>query len=147
VDLGFAVDLSDSLRLGLSLRNLITDEFDLGDQTLNLDTEARLGVAYYNKFMTVAADLDLIENEPLLANDSFDGLKTQNLAVGAEFNAFDYAKFRVGAAKNLASNVSDGARDVEFTAGVGFWLGFNLDIAALVKNNAAGVFLQTGFQF
>ena len=147
VDLGFAVDLSESVRLGLSLRNLISDEFDLGNQTLNLDTEARLGVAYYNKFMTIAADLDLGENKPLLANDSFDGLKTQFLAVGAEFNAFDYMKFRLGAAQNLASNVSDGARDTELTAGVGFWLGFNLDIAAVIKNNTAGVFLQTGFQF
>ncbi len=147
IDLGFAVDLSDSVRLGLSLSNLITDDFDLGNQTLNLDTGARLGVAYYNKFMTIAADLDLIENEPLLANDSFAGLKTQYLVVGAEFNAFDYMKFRLGVSQNLASNISDGAKDVEFTAGVGFWLGFNLDIAVIVNDNTAGAFLQTGFQF
>ena len=147
IDLGFAVDLSDSVRLGLSLSNLITDDFDLGNQTLNLDTGARLGVAYYNKFMTIAADLDLIENEPLLANDSFEGLKTQYLVVGAEFNAFDYMKFRLGVSQNLASNISDGAKDVEFTAGVGFWLGFNLDIAVIVNDNTAGAFLQTGFQF
>ena len=147
IDLGFAIDLSDSVRLGLSLRNLLNEEFDLGDQTLNLDTEARLGIAYYNKFLTIAADLDLIENEPLLANDSFDGLRTQFLAVGAEFNAFDYVKFRLGAAKNIASDISDGAGDIEYTVGVGFWLGFNLDVAALINDNTAGVFLQTGFQF
>jgi hypothetical protein len=147
IDLGFAVDLSDSFRLGLSLSNLITDDFDLGNQTLNLDTGARLGVAYFNEFMTIAADLDLIENEPLLANDSFEGLKTQYLAVGAEFNAFEYVKFRLGATKNIASGISDGAKDIEYTAGVGFWLGFNLDVAALINDNTAGVFLQTGFQF
>jgi hypothetical protein len=147
IDLGFAIDLSDSVRLGLSLRNLLNEEFDLGDQTLNLDTEARLGIAYYNKFLTIAADLDLIENEPLLANDSFDGLRTQYLAVGAEFNAFEYVKFRLGASKNIASDISDGAEDIAYTAGVGFWLGFNLDIAALINDNTAGVFLQTGFQF
>jgi hypothetical protein len=83
----------------------------------------------------------------LLANDSFDGLKTQYLAVGAEFNAFDYVKFRLGAAKNIASDISGGAGNVEYTVGVGFWLGFNLDIAALINDNTAGVFLQTGFQF
>jgi hypothetical protein len=147
IDLGFALDLSDSVRLGLSLRNLFTDDFDIGDNTLNYDIEARLGVAYHNKYMTIAADLDLIENEPLLANDSFDSLKTQFFAVGAEFNAFKFMKFRLGAAKNIVSGVSDGAKDVEYTAGVGFWLGFNLDIAAVVNDNTAGVFLQTGFQF
>ena len=147
IDLGFAMDLSDSVRLGLSLRNLITDDFDIGDNTLNYDTEARLGVAYHNKHMTIAADLDLIENEPLLANDSFDSLKTQFLAVGAEFNTFKYVKFRLGVAKNIVSGVSDGAKDVEYTAGVGIWLGFNLDVAALINDNTAGVFLQTGFQF
>jgi hypothetical protein len=147
LDLGFALDLSDSVRLGLSLRNLITDEFDVGENTLNYNTEARLGAAYHNKSMIIAADLDLIENESLLASDSFDGLRKQYLSVGAEFNAFEYVKFRLGASKNLASNVSSGAREVEYTAGVGFWLGFNLDIAALLNDNTAGVFLQTGFQF
>jgi hypothetical protein len=147
LDLGFAIDLSDSVRLGLSLRNLITDDFDLGDSTLNYDTEARIGVAYYNKFLTIAADLDLKENEPLLANDSFESLKTQYFAVGAEFYAFKIVKFRLGAAKNVASGITDSAKDVEYTAGVGIWLGFNLDIAALINDNTAGVFLQTGFQF
>ena len=147
LDLGFALDLSDSVRLGLSLRNLITDDFDLGNNTLNYDTEARIGVAYYNKYLTLAADLDLIENEPLLANDSFDSLVTQYFSVGAEFYAFKIVKFRVGAAKNIASGISDGARDIEYSAGVGIWLGFNLDVAALLNDNTAGVFLQTGFQF
>jgi hypothetical protein len=147
LDLGFALDLSDSVRLGLSFRNLITDDFDLGNSTLNYDTEARIGVAYYNKYLTLAADLDLIENKPLLANNSFDALVKQYLAVGAEFNAFKIVKFRLGASQNIASGISDGARDVEYTAGVGIWLGFNLDVAALLNDNTAGVFLQTGFQF
>ncbi len=147
LDLGFALDLSDSVRMGLNLRNLITDEFDLGNSTLNFDTEARIGLAYYNKFLTIAADLDLIENEPLLANDSFETLKTQFFAVGAEFNAFRIMKFRVGAAKNIASGISDNADDVEYTAGVGIWLGFNLDVAVLLNDHTGGVFVQTGFQF
>ena len=147
IDLGFAVDLIDSVRLGLSLRNLIEDDFDIGQQTLNYDTEVRLGVAYHNKAMTIAADLDLTENKALLANDSFDGLAKQYLAVGAEFNAFKNLKFRLGAAKNIASGISDNAGDIEYTAGVGIWLGFNLDVAALINDNTAGVFVQTGFQF
>jgi hypothetical protein len=141
------VDLIDSVRLGLSLRNLIEDDFDLGQQTLNYDTEVRLGVAYLNKALTIAADLDLTENKALLANDSFDGLSKQYLAVGAEYNAHKFVKLRLGAAKNIASGISDNAGDIEYTAGVGIWLGFNLDVAALLNDNTAGVFVQTGFQF
>lgn len=146
-DIGVAMDLSDSFRLGLNVRNLLTDEFKIGNQTLNFDTEARIGVAYANRLLTVAVDYDLIENEPLLADPSFDGLKTQYLAVGAEFNAFDFAQLRIGARKNLASGIADGAKDTALTAGVGFWLGFNLDIAATFTDNSVGGFLQTGFRF
>jgi len=147
IDLGLAYDVSDSVRLGLSLRNLLTDEFDLGDQTLVMDTEARFGVAYHNDFMVAAIDFDLVENEPLLASDSFESLKTQNVAIGAEFNAFKYVKLRVGASKNMASGISDGARGTSYTAGVGIWLGFNLDVAAILSDHSVGAFLQTGFQF
>jgi len=110
IDLGFAVDLSQSFRVGLSIRNLLTDEFDVLGQTLNYDTEARLGLAYHNRLLTIAVDYDLLENEPLLANSSFNGLKTQFVAVGAEFNAFDFAQLRIGASKNLASGISNGAK-------------------------------------
>jgi hypothetical protein len=147
IDLGLAYDVSDSVRLGLTFRNLFTDEFDLGDQTLAMDTEARFGVAYHNNFMVAAIDLDLVENEPLLANDSFGSLKTQYVAIGAEFNALKYLKIRVGASRNLASDISDGSKDISYTAGVGIWLGFNLDIAAIYSDHSVGVFLQTGFQF
>ena len=97
--------------------------------------------------MTLAADYDIIENEPLLANDVFDGLKTQFLNVGAEFNAFDYAQLRLGAAKNMADGVTGNATDTAFTAGIGLWLGFNLDIAATLRDSTVGGYLQTGFRF
>jgi len=147
VDLGLAVDLTRSIRLGLNVRNLVTDEFEVGNQTLNFDTTMRIGVAYRNQFLTVAADYDLIENEPLLANNAFDGLKTQYLALGAEFNTFDFMQLRIGASQNLASNISGGAKDTLYTAGVGLWLGFNLDISATVTDNSVGGFVQTGFRF
>jgi len=147
VDLGLAYDVSESFRLGLNIRNLITDEFDLGGTVLNFDTEARLGLAYHNRLVTVAVDYDLIENQPLLANPVFDDLKTQYLAVGAEFNAFDFMQLRVGARKNVASGIPEGAKDTAITAGIGFWLGFNLDIAAVYTENSVGAFLQTGFRF
>ena len=155
IDLGLAYELTDSFRLGLNIRNLITDEFKVTTQssngavthTLNFDTAARLGLAYHNSFVTVGFDIDLIENEPLLSNPGFDGLKTQYVALGAEFNAFDFVQLRVGAAKNIADGISRSAEDVGYTAGVGLWLGFNLDIAAIYSDNSLGGFLQTGFRF
>ena len=147
VDIGLAYDVTESVRLGLNVRNLITDDFKIGNQTLNFDTTMRLGVAYRNQFLTIAADYDLVENEPLLANETFNGLKTQYLSLGAEFNAFDFMQLRVGASQNLASNIRGGARDTLYTAGIGLWLGFNLDVAATLSNNSAGAFVQTGFRF
>jgi F plasmid transfer operon, TraF, protein len=146
-DLGAAIDLSESFRLGLNISNLLTDEFDLGGTILNFDTNARIGMAYHNRLLTVAVDYDLTENKPLLANPVFGDLKTQYLAVGAEFNAFDFAQLRVGARKNVASGISSGAKNTALTAGIGFWLGFNLDIAATFTNNSVGAFVQTGFRF
>ncbi len=147
IDLGMAVELTNSIRLGLNIRNLISDDFKIGQYTLNFDPTARIGIAYYNRFVTVAVDYDLIENEPLLASGAFDGLKTQFIAVGAEFNAFDYAQLRIGAARNLAGGLSAGAKDTVYTAGIGFWLGFNLDIAATFTDNSIGGYVQTGFRF
>ena len=95
----------------------------------------------------MAVDYDLTENKPLLANPLYGDLTTQYLAVGAEFNAFDFAQLRIGARKNLASGISDAAKDTALTAGVGFWLGFNLDVAATFTGNSVGAFVQTGFRF
>lgn len=53
----------------------------------------------------------------------------------------------MGARKNVASDISDNAKKTVFTVGIGFWLGFNLDIAATFTNNSVGGFLQTGFRF
>lgn len=146
-DLGFAYDISDSFRLGLNISNLIEKEFEVGGQVLSFNTGARLGIAYHNRILTVAVDYDLIENDPMLANPNFSDLKTQFLAVGAEFNAFDFAQLRVGAAKNVADGITDGAKSTALTAGVGFWLGFNLDIAATYTEHSVGAFVQTGFRF
>jgi hypothetical protein len=146
-DLGAAIDLSKTWRVGLNIRNLISDDFDVKGQTLNFDTAARVGVAYHDNFFTVAVDYDLIENNPLLANPTFEGLKTRFIAVGAEFNAFDFAQLRIGASKNLAGDISSGAKDATITAGIGFWLGFNLDVAATFRDNSVGGFVQTGFRF
>ena len=147
IDLGFAYDLTDSFVLGLNIRNLIARAYDLGDATLNYSPEWQIGVAYNNSFMTLAADYDLTTNTPLLANKAFTALNRQDLKVGAEFRAGPYVALRVGASQNLAPDIPDGAKDVRYTAGIGFWLGFNLDIAVVANSGSLGGILQTGFSF
>jgi F plasmid transfer operon, TraF, protein len=147
VDIGLAYDINKSFRLGLNIGNLIEKDFDIGGQKLKYETTARLGAAYRNRFLTLAVDYDLIENDPLLADPNFSDLKTQYLAAGAEFNAFDFAQLRIGIAKNMANGISGDAKTTALTAGVGFWLGFNLDVAATYTEHSLGAFVQTGFRF
>jgi len=147
VDLGVAYDLTDSVRLGFVAKNLITDDFQVGASTFEVNTEYRAGIAYHSDFLTVGFDLDLKENDPLLSNPVFSGLKTQYASVGAEFNVFDYVQLRVGASENIAGGIPDGAKETSYYAGIGFWLGFNLDIAVASRDESLGAYLQTGFKF
>jgi hypothetical protein len=147
LDLGFAYDLTDSVLLGLNVRNLISRGFDLGGESLNYDPEWQIGGAYNNSFMTLAMDYDLTTNSPLLAGDAFTSLDRQDLKIGAEFRAGPYVALRLGASKNFAPDIPDGAQEIRYAAGIGFWLGFNLDIAVIVNDNTIGGMLQTGFSF
>ena len=147
IDLGLAIDVTDTVLVGLNIRNLVEDEFDLSGQTFKIETEWEIGIAYHNSFMTLAMDYDLTNNRPLLANPAFRVLDRQDINLGAEFRAGKYAMIRVGAAKNLADGIPSGAEEVRYTAGVGFWLGFNLDVGVIVNDNTVGAVVQTGFSF
>ena len=67
--------------------------------------------------------------------------------MGAEFKAADLVSLRLGAAKNLASGIADGADEVRYTVGLGLQFGFNLDAAINASSHSAGLVLQTGFRF
>jgi len=152
VDAGVVMEVSESIQLGLVAKNLITDEVNIGLGTLSIDTELRAGIAYRGDFFALGADLDLSENDPAITPSSpalfaLQGEKTRMLLLGAEFNAFDFAQLRVGMQKNLASGISDKAKDALLTAGVGFWFGFHLDVSVISGTDILGVFAQTGFRF
>lgn len=151
-DLGLVMGLTENTQIGLVATNLVSNTINFinssGESaTLSFDTQARLGIAYRSRYLTLGADLDLLESDALLTNQNFSALKTQFAAVGAEFNAFDFMQIRLGAQKNLADGISDAAKDPMYTAGLGFWFGFNLDLAVISQNDSLGGFLQTGFRF
>ena len=151
-DIGMVMGLSDHLQVGLVVNNLVAHKVKFTTSsgipaTLSFDTQARAGIAYRSRYMTLGADLDLLDNDPLLSNPVFQGLKTRYISAGAEFNAFDFAQLRLGIQKNIASGISEGAKDNLYTAGVGFWFGFNLDVSLIKTSNSIGAFLQTGVRF
>ena len=86
--------------------------------------------------LIIGADLDLTENDSVLSG----GMKRQNLSVGFELDAFDFAQLRDG--------ISSEAKKTIYTAGAGLWLGFNLDVAVMLgEGDSLGAFVQTGFKF
>ncbi len=153
-DLGIVYGLSDNIQLGLVGKNIITEEVNIISQlggvpvTLRFDSSWRAGVAYRNRFLTIGVDLDIVENDPIVKGAAFSGLKTQMASFGAEFNTFDFAQLRIGVMKNIASGISDGLGNPFYTIGVGFWLGFVLDVAVVSgEGESLGAFVQTGFRF
>ena len=139
IDAGAVINFSDSFRVGIVAKNLISDTLTAGTTSIDFDTKIRVGAAYKNSFLTVAADMDLTEDDPILLEDP-----NKMLAVGLELNAWEIMQLRAGYQTNLAS---DSTADDLLSAGVGFWLGFNLDIAAVVSEDSIGGFVQAGFHF
>jgi hypothetical protein len=152
LDVGLVMGLTKHTQVGLVATNLVSNKINYINSsgipsTLSFDTQARLGVAYRTDLLTLGADVDLIENDALLTSQAFQALKSQNVSVGGEFNLFDFMQLRIGAQKNIADDISDAAKETLYTAGVGFWLGFNLDMALAAQSDSLGAFLQSGFRF
>jgi len=147
VDAGAVLSIIDTFRVGFVAKNLIeetkyTSGLNNGGNptAINIETQYRVGAAFDGGFFTLAADMDLNERKPV----GFEN-PSQSLSVGAEFDAFSIAQLRVGYQSNMAS----GATDPDLlSVGVGFWLGFNLDVALVAgEDSSYGAFVQSGFHF
>jgi hypothetical protein len=142
VDAGVALQLTDSFTVGLVAKNLLSESLTTADglTTFKFDTHLRAGAAWHNDWVTVAADMDLTEIEPLSFEDP-----SKMLALGVEFNAWDFMQLRAGYQTNMASGSEEPAL---YSAGIGLWLGFHLDVAAVVgADSSVGAMAQLGFRF
>ncbi len=152
-DAGVSLNFLDTFRVGFVAKNLIEEskttsgftgnpvpELNQPGTVISFDTQYRVGASFDGGFFTLAADMDLNERKPI----GFEN-PSQSLSVGAEFDAFSIAQLRVGYQTNMAS----GATDPDLlSVGVGFWLGFNLDVAVVAgEDSSYGAFIQTGFHF
>lgn len=129
IDIGVAKTWSDVLRgqvrAGLVIKDLIPQTFETESGTeLSIGPKMRIGGAHMTRWTTLAADLDITENQPLKY-----GTPTRYLGLGAEFNAYNWFKVRGGYRNNLSVEDSH-----VLSAGLGFtpW-GVGLEFAGWFK--------------
>ena len=159
LDLGALVNFSELLQrdifwnpqFGLTARNINGPKFDRPDLPAGVDPaiaanwrtdkyqlkpQLRAGVAANpTKWMTLAADIDVTENETIL-----DSIKSRQLALGAEFSLVNKQTFsiplRVGFNKNLAQSNMEPI----YTAGIGFnMVHFYIELAGAMSMKRANV--------
>ncbi|MFG1496087.1 conjugal transfer protein TraF [Saccharospirillum sp. HFRX-1] len=126
VDVGVAKTWSTiiggQMRAGLAVKDIVPQTFkSTAGRELTLSPKARIGVAHETRFSTLAMDLDLTENKPLGY-----GSPSQQFGIGAEYDAFNWAKVRAGYRNNLA------IKDLHtISTGLGFTpFGIGLDLTA-----------------
>lgn len=143
VDIGIAKDYGNGWKAGLAVKNLISREYTtVLNNKLTLEPLVRAGVSHQNDWLTLAADVDLTENEPA-GLDS----KTRYLALGAELDIFDTAQLRLGYRHNF-SDLPAGTETGTVSAGVGFSpFGIHIDASVAGNSDEVGGALQLGFRF
>ncbi len=136
-DLGALWRYSDWFNLGIVAKNLNTPEFDAPDVKdkwgtvlvgsggkVKLKPQVRMGVSFDPyKWLTLAADLDLTENETVVAAEGF---KNRTVGGGFEWHEFSWFKLRGG----MYSNLADGGIGPTATAGLTFgtkWVNMDID--------------------
>lgn len=114
LDIGFALSVTDSLTVGIQLRDLIEESYDTvqvagytGEYTIKPMVTA--GVAWNSSWVTLAFDVDLTEEQPF---DEIDG--SQFARAGAELNLRDWFQLRAGVRHDLSDTRAD-----LLTAGIG----------------------------
>ena len=147
VDVGVVAEISERTQVGLVIKNLIEDSLANGTTLVNVSRQVKAGVAYTGDLFTIGLDLDLVEVDPVVTNINFQTKVTQMASLGLEFNAWDFLQIRLGMQQNLADNPGVGSEDPLITAGVGIWIGVNIDVAVVASDNSIGGFVQTGFKF
>ncbi|WP_158223129.1 conjugal transfer protein TraF [Halovibrio salipaludis] len=159
VDIGASTDLgsNDQWRVGASVRNLIPQTLkaveDNGStvqgrydrEEMKLDPLVTVGVAHTSGWHTLTADLDLTKNEGI-----GPAADQQWLAVGGEFNVYDWINVRAGARQNLASDTGDNGieEETQYTAGFALspWA-LRIEAGALFSSEEVGGAVELGMSF
>lgn len=114
---------------GLVIRNLNSPSFSYEDGKIDLEIQARAGMAYeINDSLLIAADLDLTENETMTP-----GYGDRKLAVGIEKKLFGE---KLAVRGGLYKNIAESDADIVVTGGLGIGSSkFKFDLAAGIDPN------------
>lgn len=179
VDLGALVNFSEMLgkdifwnpQAGVTAHNINGPKFDRpavpasfigtpiednwNPDKYQLKPQVRAGISVNPKnWMTLAADIDVTENDTLL-----NGIKSRQLALGLEINLVNGRKFNMPLRFGYNKNLAESSLSPFYTAGIGFeMLHFFVEFAAAASNktskvdgntvpNSAAASLTLGFLF
>ena len=125
IDVGVLVQPTDWLSLGVVARNINRPSFDFdghGDYTVDPQIRAGVGVTVADTGLTLAVDVDIIENE----SETLIGYDSQVISAGLEYELLSALYLRGGVSKNFA----DSDENLVVHGGLGLYLpGFSLDVA------------------
>ena len=124
LDVGVSKAMSDKLKLGLVVKNLVPLEFSTQSAgRIDIQPQLRVGGAYRSaQWGYWALDLDVLENKSIGGGDN-----TQYLSLGGEWRVKNWA-LRAGYKQNLVGH-SDFAKGVA-TMGIGYrFFGGDIDLA------------------
>ena len=134
--------MSDKLKLGLVVKNLVPMEFSTQSAgRIDIQPQLRVGGAYHSaQWGYWALDLDVLENQSIGGGDN-----TQFLSLGGEWRLKNWA-LRAGYKQNLVGR-SDFAKGVA-TMGIGYrFLGGNIDLAYIDSGPERAAALHVASRF
>lgn len=145
LDIGVAMQPIEGLVVGLSGRNLISQDVDTVEAqgrkfTYQVEPLFTAGVAYDWESLTLTSDIDLNTHKRF---DEIEG--TQYWRLGGEVRALDWLALRLGYRHDMKDNTSN-----IYSLGTGFSIGqaFYLDFTGMMgSDDAIGGVMQTSYHF
>jgi hypothetical protein len=138
-DVGLVKEIGDRWRIGLAVKDVIPYNYKTSLGTIiRLRPRPRMGASYQAGPLQIAADIDLIENEPL-----GDERPAQEAAVGLEWALDSPVRLRAGYRHDMRGN-----RDGIVSMGIGTkWKRLVVDAAYAQGSDAQAAGLQFGIAF
>ena len=138
-DFGAAKDFGNGWKAGAVIKNLLAEDYEtVFGNVIKIEPQVRIGASKSNDWLTLAADIDLVENEPA----GFES-KTQYLGLGAEADLWGWLQLRGGYRHNLSDS------DTSVTS-LGFGVspfGVHWDLALAFNSDEVAFSTQFGFRF
>lgn len=139
VDLGVATTLGDNFRVGLAIKDVLSQSF-VSDSGLAVEIKPkiRFGSAYFHKYVTVGFDIDVIANPSVTSETPI-----QEASLGVEITPWRGVNLRVGYQHEFTGVYGD----VLTTGAAIQWRRFMTDFSLITGSEKLGLSLQMGYAF